>query len=173
MSAIQRIFWGHMLVATGGLAVGYAMAPLIVEANWGIFTLIFVFIGGLWFAAQQRGAIGLEGIILYLYVLAAGLGFLLGAPGWLMLFSGVATLGAWDLDHFLQRLKEADNVDYSSGVGQNHIRRLGLVEGVGLLVGLTAITLRTSVSFWWEVALAFVALLGVRALIDFVRKQSE
>lgn len=165
MNLILRIFWAQMLVGVAALAVGYAAAGHI------FVSLIFVFLGSVWFTSQQQKGSGLEGILLTLFFMAGGIGFWLGAPGGLMLVAGVATLGAWDLDHFLQRLSIVERVDYDTGLGREHLRRLGMVEGLGLLAGLLALTSRITLSFWWEVLLALLAVLGIRAVIRFVRKQ--
>jgi hypothetical protein len=165
MSLIQRIFWAHMLIGVAALAIGYAVAGLL------LVSLVIVFFGAMWFAAQQRNGVGLEGILFTLFVLAAGIGFWLGAPGWLMLLATVAALGSWDLDHFLQRLSVVERVEFETGLGREHLRRLGMVEGLGLLAGLLALTSRMFIPFWWEILLVLLAVIGIRLVVRFVRKQ--
>ncbi len=166
MITIQRIFWGHMLAAVAFLSIGYAWV------GWGLTSILFVFLGLMWFTSEQRNAPGLDSIILFIFLLAAALGILQGLPGWSMLLAVVATLVAWDLAHFLHRLKLAERVDYQTGLGREHLRRLILVEGVGFLAGLLALTLRAHISFWWEALLAFLAIIGVGRLIAHIRKQT-
>jgi hypothetical protein len=121
--------------------------------------------------AQQRNGSGLEGVLLYLFFIAGAVGLWVGIPGWFSLIAAVATLGAWDLDHFLQRLNAVERVEFESGLGREHLRRLGMVEGLGLLVGLLALTSHLTISFWWEALLLLLAIIGIRQLILFVRKQ--
>jgi hypothetical protein len=165
MSTIQRFFWAHMLVAVMALAIGYALANLLVVS------LLIVFFGACWFFVQQRHGIGFESFLLYLFVIGAAVGVWFGIPAWLALVAAVATLGAWDLDHFLQRLNAVERVDFETGLGREHLRRLGMVEGLGFLTGLLALTSHLKVPFWWEVLLVLLAMVGIRQLILFVRKQ--
>ncbi len=185
MSTVQRLFWAHMLAAVAALAIGYARAGIIVAA------LVFVFLGATWFTAQQRGGGGrpsterssadaagsggggMEDLLFFIFIAAAAVGLWLGVPGWLLLIAVVATMGAWDLDHFLQRLSGIERVEFDTGLGREHLRRLGLVEGVGLASGLFALTARMKIPFWWEALLIFLAVIGIRVVIWFVRKQMD
>jgi hypothetical protein len=165
MNTILRVFWAHILVAIAALAIGYALAQLLV------FSLVIVFLGAAWYLAQQRHGSGLEALLLYLFVIAGAAGFWLGIPGWLALVAVVAVLGAWDLDHFLQRLNAVSRVEFDSGLGREHLRRLVLVEGLGFFAGLLALTTHMNISFWWEALLVLLAFIGIRQLIMYVRKQ--
>jgi hypothetical protein len=167
MIAIQRIFWAQMLVAVAALAIGYALAGLL------FVSMIIVLLGAMWFSAQQRKSTGLEGFLLTVFLLAGGFGFWVGVPAWMSLIATVATLGAWDLDHFLQRLSTVERVEFDTGLGREHIRRLAVVQGLGLLLGLLALTIHMKISFWWEALLVLLAVIGIRQLIRFVRKQME
>jgi hypothetical protein len=91
----------------------------------------------------------------------------------MMLIVMVATLGAWDLDHFLYRLSGIDHVDYSTGLGRDHLRRLGMVEGLGFLAGLLALTIHTHIPFGWTALLVLLAVIGVRWLIGYVHRLTE
>ena len=167
MKTIQRIFWAHLLTAVAVLAIGYAWSGVILAA------LVIVLFGALWYASQQHGGPGIEGIVFTLFVLASAGGFYLGIAGWLLLLVVVASLGAWDLDHFLQRLSAVDRVAFETGLGRQHIRRLLIVEGIGYLAGLTAITIRLQISFGWVALLIFMAVVGISQVVQFVKKQSE
>ncbi len=156
-----------MLVAVAALAIGYAVQGLLGAA------LVIVFFGAVWAAMQQRGASGLEGLLLYGFALAAAISLWLGVPGWAALLSLVATLGAWDLDHFLQRLRSVERVAFESGLGREHLRRLVLVEALGYVTGLLALTTRVSISFWWVVLLGILLVISISRIIAFVRKQAE
>lgn len=168
MITIERFFWGHMLAATAALAVGYALVP-----GYGICWMVIVLIGLVWFATQQRKTQGFEGLMLFAYGILAGAGFFVHAPAWLMMVGLAASLGAWDLHTFLLRLGSADRVEYESGLGRAHLRRLGFVELGGLLLGLAALTVHPQVGFWWAGLLALVAVVGISRLIARIRKETE
>lgn len=167
MTTIQRVFWVHMLAAVAALSTGYAITGHPFAA------LVVVFVGLLWFTARQRNAAGVEGLLLTLFILAGGIGFWLGVPGWLGLIGVVAAMGAWDLDHFLQRLSAVERVEFDSGLGREHLRRLGLVELIGLVIGFFALTFRIEVPFWVESLFVLLAIIGIWQIIRFVRKQME
>jgi hypothetical protein len=165
---IERFFAGHMLAAVAALAIGLAasdVAPLACS-------LVVVLLGLVWYASQQRRAAGGEGLMLFAFVFSAGLGFYLNAPAWILLIGVVASTGAWDLDHFLQRLSLADRIELESGLGREHLRRLLVVEAVGLLAGLAALVFQTRISFWWEALLVLLVVIGLSRIIARVRKET-
>ena len=91
----------------------------------------------------------------------------------IFLLTGVVfSIGAWDLDHFLQRLNRADRVELVSGLGREHLRRLLLVEAVGLLIGLAALNFQTRVGFWFEALLVFLVVIGISRIVARVRKET-
>lgn len=166
MTTIRRIYAIHLLVATAALAGGFALQNL-----WPV-ALGVVLVCGLWLLAHLRGVSGLEGLALFVFFLADGVGVYLGLPGWLGLLAAVACLGAWDLDHFIQRLRSVERVAFESGLGHEHLRRLGLVELVAFVTGLLALIARARIPFWWEILLVILLALGLGQIIGFVRKQA-
>lgn len=167
MKTIRRVFLAHLAVAAVGLSAGY-----VIQGYWGAAS-VFLLLGGLWYFAQRRGAPGLGGLLLYVYLLALAYGLWLGVPGLLALLSGTAALGAWDLGHFLHRLTGAERIEFETGLGKAHMQRLLVVEGLGFAAGLAALYVQLGLSFWWVVLLVALVVLGISRLVDFVRKQVE
>lgn len=167
MKAIQRFYWAHLLVAVSILAAGYALAGL-----W-VVSLAILAAGGVWLVAQRGGAARLAGLFLYGLFAAAGLGTWLGIPAWLAVIACVAAVGAWDLDHFLQRLNTVERVDYHTGVGRAHLRRLAVVEALGCLAGVLASVIHLRLAFIWEVLLAALAVAGIAGIIRYMREANS
>jgi hypothetical protein len=167
MKIIQRFFWGHLLIATAAPA-----AALLITHN-GLVALILVFLAALWLASQARGISWPNGLFLFFFLSAGAAAFFTGGPNWMLVIGGVAALGAWDLYSFLQRLGSADRVAHEARLGGEHLRRLGLIEGIGLLLALAAITLRTNISFWWEALIVLVAIIVIAQMIAYARRQAE
>lgn len=167
MKTIQRVFWAHVAVGVGALALGYGLAGQFWAA------LVFALLGALWFAGQRSGNRSLEGLMLLIFCAAAGIGFWTRVPGVALLVSVVGVLGAWDLDNFLRRLGSVGRVDFQSGLGREHMRRLVIIEGVGLVAGLVALTAQARIPFWWEGLLALLAVVGISRIIAFIRRQTE
>lgn len=166
MITVERFFWGHMLTAVAALSIGYALQGL------GMCSLGLVLLGVIWLSFQQKKAWGSEGFMLFLFVASAGAALYLKVQPWLMLLAIIASLGAWDLNHFLMRLNMAERVEFTSGLTREHMRRLVLVELIGMLAGLAALTFRSQVTFWWEVLLGFLVIMCLSILIARIRKET-
>lgn len=167
MKAIAWTARAHLLVATAGLVAGCLLGEM-----WGV-GLFFLLVGLGWLAAQIRGAAGVSGVVMYIFLIGAAVLSFGPLPGWMGVAIAVAALGAWDLDHFLQRLRSVDRVDYETGVGRDHLRRLATVEALGLAAGIAAQAFRLRLPFWWEALLVVLAVLGISKVIGFVRQQAE
>lgn len=167
MNTILRFYWGQLLAAVAALSIGYALG------QHRLIALALVFFGFIWLVARRRNSSGIGGLVMTSFLLAGGLGPLFGAPAWLMLLAIVTTLGAWDLDHFMLRLSGIDQVDYSTGLRRSHLTRLGLVQGLGFLLGLLALTLRTSIPLALTMLLVLLAVIGVRWLVWYVRRITD
>jgi hypothetical protein len=167
MKNINLIFSAHLLTAVGALAISFAQGGFLEAA------LVAVFFGGLWFFSQQQGMGGWGTILLFLFGVTCGVGFWMSLTPVLLLVTIVATLGAWDLDQFSQRLRSVERVDLDSGLGKNHLKRLFAIEALGLLAGLAGLTARIQITFWAAVLLVILALFGISRLVIFIKKELE
>jgi hypothetical protein len=167
MKTIQRTFWVHLALAVVFLAGGLFWKGIPVMA---VFALLM---GAVWFAAQRNSGPSLEGLVVIVLVVLCGYSLFQGTPAWLMVLAIVFIIGAWDLNHFTQRLKAVDVVAYDTGIGKNHLARLALIEGVGVVLGGLAATVQMNLPFWWEAAFVFLAVIGLNRLIQFLRHPEE
>ncbi len=166
MKLVNTFFLVHLFIAVAALAVAFALGGSIVLA------LVVILTGGFWAYANQRDVHGLEFLILMALTMACvALFFWFSAPIWLPLVAMIAALGAWDLDYFLQRLKVASHDGISPRLGIEHLKRLGIAEGLGLLLGIVGMTMRAQISFWVAVGLALVTAIGLSQLVRYLRKQ--
>jgi hypothetical protein len=165
MKRVQLFFTIHLLIAVTALAIGYALGGRLAWA-FGV-----VFVGGLWYTAQFRGAQGIETIIFFAFALAAAAGFWIGLPPIAMLLTMVAALGAWDLDHFSQRLRLVERVVMDNGLDNNHLRRLLLIELLGLMAGLAGLTSDLRLTFWNQVLLVILAVFGISRLVLYIKAE--
>ncbi len=167
MTTVQRFLVGHILVAVAAFAIAYAQIGVLLAA------LGIIGVGALWLAAQQRDPGPISSLFMDLLILSGAIAFLLNGPGWLLLIGTVAALGGWDLANFYQRLRTVDRIDEKSGLGREHLKRLGFVEALGFLIGLLGLTTRMQLSFWWVVLLAILAMIGLTRLIKHVRSEID
>lgn len=177
MKVIRYTFIAHVLAAVTALSVGFthplSLPDELAFLNLQFSPLLFLSLGGVWLAANLRRPGWLTSLFLLLFILSAALGVLLNAPGWLMLIVSSAALAAWDLDHFFGRLSAAEQVENEDRLWRVHVRRLVLVEGLGLLAGLMAVMISVQIPFWWEALLALAAVIGIRLVIESLRREVE
>jgi hypothetical protein len=167
MTQVKRVFIIHLAIAAAALAIGLGLAGWYFPA--GLIVAISVF----WYLSMWRGAHGVETLFLLLFLLISSAGFF-----WFdlhilpALIATVAALGAWDLDHFLQRIRVADPKNQETVLGSNHLKRLLTAEGAGLAFGLAAAFIRVSLPFWVILLLIFAAVIGISRLVFYVRRQT-
>lgn len=167
MKRILVVYSIHILVAVAALALSYA------HGGRPFWSMAIVFGGALWYYAHQRGAQGFETILFFGFAIAAAAGFWVGLSPYAMLVAMVAALGAWDLDHFAQRLRLVERVDLDTGLGSNHLRRLLFIEVLGLFTGLAGITSNFQLTFWTQLLLVVLAVFGLSRLVIFIKKELQ
>ena len=155
------------VLATFALATGYALSRLPIG------TLVIIAFGFFWLIGQQRGwgwtaSLGLIG-----FMSAAAFGIVWGTPAAWMLFVSVATLIAWDLHMFSQRLQKAKHIAGEAGLIRSHLRRMLIVAGLGLVLGEIALGVQVEFSFSWALLLGLLASLGLSGAIGFLRRESD
>lgn len=146
------------------LATGFVLHQMRVEAA------IILVLGGLWLAGQWRGWRWIASPMLVCLAGAAALGIWLGvAAGW-MVGGLVLTLSAWDLDHFAWRLRYAHCTGAIRSLEWGHLRRLLLVDAIGLLLATVALTIRLQLGFGLAFLLGIVAIIGLGRVITALRR---
>jgi hypothetical protein len=122
-------------------------------------------IGLLWLAGDVRGWDWLAEPCLAGWVGLAAFGAWWGViSGW-MLLGLVAALMAWDLHHFVTRLRDAGTITAPDELTRIHLRRLALVTGAGLLFGGIALVVRVELTFGWALLAAALAIIGLSRLL--------
>lgn len=148
-----------------GLTMGALVLGLALAGIWQI-ALVSVAVGALWWFAQRQGwpAISADlGLVYCLGTAAFGVWWEVGA-GW-MLGASVAALAAWDLHHLALRVQDVPRVEDAPALERHHLRRLGIVLGVGGVLGTMALVVRVQLRF---IAVFFLVLLAVGGLSRLV-----
>jgi hypothetical protein len=150
------------------LALGYGLVGLWVGAAF------VVVLGFLWLVGQRRGWGWMASVMLVFFVGAASIGIWLDAPDGWMLLGVVATLSAWDLDHFAQRLSGVgrDNVEAIHNLERPHLVRLLIVDGLGLLFGAVALGIEVDLGFGTALLLGLLVILGLSRVVGILRRES-
>ncbi len=164
-----RLLLAAMSIALGTLSLGLALRDAA------IFIPIFIALGAAWAYSRHRRHYGLAAALANLTftatVAGAAVGLLIGALSALMLLSVVATLTAWDLAHFEQRMQALARVERAGDIERRHIRWLiAAVLGGSALAGL-ALTIRATLSFAMVFALGLLAALALSWTINVLRRE--
>lgn len=164
----SRLLLAAMSVALGALSLGLALRDAA------IFIPVFIALGVAWAYSRHCGRYGLAAALANLTftaaVAGATVGLLIGALSALMLVSVVATLAAWDLTHFEQRMRALARVERTDEIERRHLRWLAAaVLGGAILAGL-ALTIRATLSFATVFALGLLAALALSWTIGALRR---
>jgi len=164
---ISKLLPTSTILAAAALAAGYGL-----DDAW-IGMLLILAMGVLWLLGQRRRWGWAASVALIFFVGAAAIGLWIGlGAGW-MLAGVVAALSAWDLDHLTQRLRSADRVEDARALERRHLRRLLIVDGLGLLLGVAALNVRVRAGFGAVLLLGLLAILGISRAVSFLRRESD
>jgi hypothetical protein len=83
----------------------------------------------------------------------------------------VIALIAWDLDRFNWRMRVAGSVEGADALERRHIQRLLIVSGIGLLLGVVALSVRIRLGFAVAFLLAFLAVAGLSRVVGFLQRE--
>jgi hypothetical protein len=126
--------------------------------------------GVLWAPRSRFGAKLRATVSLLFLTGVVGVGIILGYNSIGLLTNMVVTLVAWDLDHFSRDLQQFA-MDQALEKGKMtmfnaHLKRLGIVVGLGWFLGVIALNIQISINF--TVALV-IGLLGLLSLLQVMR----
>ncbi len=148
------------------ICIGLAVIGLVLGYNLSALWLWLAL--GLWSLAGQRSRWGWPASVsLVAFIGAAAYGIWQGGPAGWLLFSVVAALAAWDLDHFARRLQQTGQQEMALELQQAHLKRLALVAGLGLLLGGLALSLRIELNLGWACFLGLLTIIGLSRVIGF------
>jgi hypothetical protein len=84
----------------------------------------------------------------------------------------VLLLVAWDLDHYTRVHQEFEkdqtNIKTASTLFYAHLKRLGVIAGLGWCLGILALNLRVQISFFVALVLISLAILGLRQVTRYL-----
>jgi hypothetical protein len=153
------------ILASSMLAVSYGLERLWLPA------IAILTLGGVWLLAQRAKWGWMAWPMLALLALAAAVGASLDLNAVLMLGGLTASLSAWDLDGFIRQLESVDIVEQELFLHRRHLRRLLVVDLLGLLPGALALAVEIELSFPLALVLGLVALIALSRAIGLFRRE--
>lgn len=157
-----------IVVATFVLALNYVTA-----GQW-ILALTILALGLLWLLSEERNWTRFTALALVLFISLAAWGIRLElAPIWMVL-SITATLMAWDLARFSQRLwrTQPSRADLLS-LQQTHFRRLLMAAGSGLFLAGGTLVIEIGLTFGWALCLGLLMAISLSWVVGFIKRTSE
>jgi hypothetical protein len=164
MKLIRRILILSIVFAAFSVAIGYGMGSLWLVAP------VFLIAGGGWVFFEWKGWDWPSSIFLLGFVAACIFGMMLLLSPLIMLLGVLAALIAWDLDHITRRLKGVHEECMAECMAKQHLMRLALVNGCGLVLALAALLIRTQISFMGAIALAVLVIVGIGITVGYLRR---
>ena len=153
----------YIILDATALAWGYRAAGFSSVWFW---SLLF---GALWLIATWRKMKTAASIALFITVVAAGLGVLVGvSPTW-MLAAILFGLIAWDLARFRKRLSLAYFEDDLAGLERRHLLRLSILSMATLVLLSVPMVVKLKTSFEWILLLAMVSTLGIAQIVRWTK----
>ena len=157
----------NALLAIGVAALLLALAYAIA-GRW-IGTLAAVLVGAAWLAGVWRELPSVSDVALVGAIVVAAAGPPQGAPALPLLLGVVAALVAWDLARFAARLRAAEVAD-APALERAHLRYVGSVAGVGLVLGGLALVVRVAIGFGWVILFGVVAIVALGQLVRMLQR---
>ena len=150
-------------VAIGLGALGMA-ATFALAALWG-WVVAIVIVGLFWLAEPRHGLRWVATLGLLFFTAAAVVGVLLRLSTFWLLSSLVALLAAWDLGHLRGYLDDVADIRNKAELTRAHLKRLGIVAGLGWFLGVAALGVRLTFDFGWALALGLVVVVSLSRAI--------
>jgi hypothetical protein len=154
-------------LASGTLTLGYALTRL-----W-VWTGLSIIIGLLWFLESRQYRDWSASFFLIGWIGMAAGGIRMGAGAGWMLVSLVAGLTAWDLHHFVYRLRLIQEREMLKRLEYAHLRRLLIVDGLGIVFAGLTLTIHLTVNFGITLVLAALAIVCLSQFLNFLRRESD
>ena len=161
-----------LIAGSIGLAVVILTAHFALGGLWG-WVLAIALMGLCWLAEPWHGARWVSTVALFFFAAVSALASVWVLPAFWSLSSLVFVLVAWDLDHFAHYLGDVADVRNESELLRRHLRRLGLVAGLGWFSAVVTLRVRVTFDFVGALALGLLVIISLSGAIRQIRRESD
>jgi hypothetical protein len=130
-------------------------------------------LAALWLAGVVRRWEGLGSLMLFAFVVAAGIGANLDQRALWTAPMVVLALAAWDLERFAARLRLAGADADTRELERRHLWRLAGVSGLSLLLTWSVLGVRLKLGMAVALGLGMLAILGLSQLVRALVRESD
>ena len=164
---MKLLTFSAVVVATLVLLLVYLLAGRVDLVMLAVGVSL-IWLSGLWRGWTWSANVGFVG-----FAAVAALGAWLGMWPAGMLVALIMALVAWDLHRFLLRLGSADYVIDALNLQKIHLRQLAIVTGVGLVLGILALSIELNLGLGWVILIGLIVALGLNWLVGFTRRRER
>ncbi len=159
----------YALIGIGSLTLAYGWT----QAGFPLLGLFALILFPLWGFAVKRNMAraSMIGFITLAFLSALGVGYKLSFFSALVgILSG---LMAWDLDHFSRSLRSAGEEDNRAALEQKHLFQLAVILSLGAGMSYLSLAAQIRIGFNLAVGIALVTIVGIGALVNWLRKKEN
>jgi len=154
------------------LAMTTMVTAFLPISSW-ISIGIVVLIGLSWAFAVRLSWYRFCGWAFFIWILLSIAAIWLGRPGFWLVISITAALAAFDLSEFITRIGQYEADERLEVMIFNHLKYLGVVAAVALLLGLLASLAEMRLTFGLALLLGCLLFLGFSRIVQFLRRDPE
>lgn len=168
--------WSNRISLFAHISVGLATVLLMIEYWLGIeqyWAVAFSILGLLWYSGQRWNIEFIDGLMLVIYTLSASVAIPVGGSPFLALCVILLSLSAWQLANFSRRIHFSQDLITETRLAHRHLTRLLIINGSSLLLCSIALFIRFEPRFWWLIALALLAIIGLSQFVGYINRQID
>jgi hypothetical protein len=168
VSRLVRLLASSITLATSAIAAGYALSGIWVGLLLAILWLLF------WAISLVRqfsaGGAGVGSTALFGYVILTIHAVATSVwPGWLIL-GLVAALAAWDIEFFIQRMRDVQDDRLVESMISQHVRRLAMTMVAGLSLAGATVFIHYNLTFGIALGIGLLAVFAISRFINSLRQ---
>jgi hypothetical protein len=163
----RRLAYASMIITVISIAAGYLIG------GYGKMAVVLILLGCAWIGIRLYRNVNLTSYSMLAVTGLVVFGFFIDLLPGLMLITLVSALAAWDLEYFLDRMVLTGDEGTARALERQHLQRLGVVCGLGLLISGVTFTIQLHFSVGWAILAGLFAIVGFRQVIGFFGQESD